>query len=940
MTIAAEDLERRLAGEAIPEPGRTGDGTDPSPDPGAPVAREEGPELRLPLVAGAALLSSLAGAWMVGGLFRGSIAPRGAGVLGVVIGVGMAWISARSRRGAMLQAATVPVAAVAGAALVAPSATGGTANLPGLVADALRGGGLLQPPVPFEPGWRFLAVVLFAAVGAAAVGLSVSLGRPRLAVAVPVPILLGAALLQPEGAELVTSGVAGLMAMAALALAYGADLPRGEGAGAQFETRRLARGAALLVVLVVALSAVARAGFLFPEPDKQQVIPPQRPPTPPAEPDRVLFSVADERPGPWRVGVLDEYDGEAFLLPSIDPSRIEPAGDGPLAERGNAETYTVSFTIADVRGATLPAPPSPISVEGSGEIEYDPRTQVLRLASGRPSRGYRYQVTAPSMPDGRALAEAPVPVDAAILHFTDAPPAPNEVLTLLAEAPAQGFDRLQFIRQRLYNNIVAAGGGKPVPVPPSRVAQMLQPGAEATPYEITAAEVLLARWAGVPARLGFGFYGGEQAESGRDFRPRHGAAWLEAWFEGHGWVPLVGTPPRAKASLSEQEKNEDPNVLATQELALVVFVPVRLATIELLYRQVRYWAGIVLPLLLLAGLIGGGWPVAAKALRRWQRQRWAADRGPAARIWSAYIELRDRAHDLNIGDVRTSPLEFLESVESDAEHEELAWLVTRAVWGDLRRDLRDEDADAAEEMARSVGRRLAGAQTAMNRLLGAVSKASLTEPYNHEVPGIHLSSPPPVAPGASTVQRLRRRALRPSTAFALVVAIAIVAAPFVVPEQGSTAELPSRYPARVVPDRIGNYEFVREADIEDRFGRPGADALVSGGHIHTIRTGTLVAGSHQVAVFEPEIDARSRRVQAQVERSILSGTFVTRRMGPVRLRELHTAEQQVYLWFPPTTNTMQLWVMRADVPDGRDLVERVISYQLGLPEPRPAGEPS
>ena len=30
-------------------------------------------------------------------------------------------------------------------------------------------------------------------------------------------------------------------------------------------------------------------------------------------------------------------------------------------------------------------------------------------------------------------------------------------------------------------------------------------GGEATPYEITAAEVMLARWAGIPARIGFGF---------------------------------------------------------------------------------------------------------------------------------------------------------------------------------------------------------------------------------------------------------------------------------------------------------------------------------------------------------------------------------------------------------------------------------------------------
>ena len=36
---------------------------------------------------------------------------------------------------------------------------------------------------------------------------------------------------------------------------------------------------------------------------------------------------------------------------------------------------------------------------------------------------------------------------------------------------------------------------------------MFKEGATATPYEIVAAEALLARWAGVPARIGFGFDG-------------------------------------------------------------------------------------------------------------------------------------------------------------------------------------------------------------------------------------------------------------------------------------------------------------------------------------------------------------------------------------------------------------------------------------------------
>ena len=69
----------------------------------------------------------------------------------------------------------------------------------------------------------------------------------------------------------------------------------------------------------------------------------------------------------------------------------------------------------------------------------------------------------------------------------------------------------------------SAGAGNPVDVPPVRVAEFLD-GKEATPFEITAAEVLLARWAGVPARLGYGYY---DPQGAAEIRPRNGATWLD-----------------------------------------------------------------------------------------------------------------------------------------------------------------------------------------------------------------------------------------------------------------------------------------------------------------------------------------------------------------------------------------------------------------------------
>jgi hypothetical protein len=303
-------------------------------------------------------------------------------------------------------------------------------------------------------------------------------------------------------------------------------------------------------------------------------------------------------------------------------------------------------------------------------------------------------------------------------------------------AEDSAFGQLQVVRETFYQKVIAAGRGNPVDVGPDRVEQLLQ-GTEASPYEIVAAEVLLARWVGVPARIGYGYYGGDARQAGRtEVRPKHGAVWLEAYFEGYGWTPLVGRPPRARASVSEQQKNNDPSVRPTDEIAAQVYVPTLTETISPVFVLVRYWAARVVPLVLGLVLLLGGYPLTFKVVRRSKRRRWADRRGPRARIAVAYAEMRDAANDLNIGHPTLTPIEFLDAVEPDAEHRELAWLVTRTMWGDLQRGATDADADAAEETARAFRKRLIGGQPFTARWLAAVSRVSLRQPFDTAMPNV------------------------------------------------------------------------------------------------------------------------------------------------------------------------------------------------------------
>jgi hypothetical protein len=111
--------------------------------------------------------------------------------------------------------------------------------------------------------------------------------------------------------------------------------------------------------------------------------------------------------------------------------------------------------------------------------------------------------------------------------------------------------------------------------------------------------------------------------------------------------------------------------------------------------------------------------------------------------------------DLNLGDPYDTALEFLGRVQHDREHTELAWLVTRALYGDLSDSLADADVEAAREMSGSLRRRVARAQPLQSRFLAAVGRTSLRRPHSTEMP-----NPRPLA---MSLPRPRLRLTRPAS---------------------------------------------------------------------------------------------------------------------------------------------------------------------------------
>lgn len=930
MTILAPEEQAAVTGLTDAAASDLDLAADLPPDDPSPAAGAERPA-GAALTCLSALLATAAFGWIAGSVFAGPLA-RLIGLAGAVLGVGVVLLSTRSRRPSLVQYGGAIAAVVLGALLVLPDATGGS-SLPSLVTEAVRGGGLGMPPVAFDPGWRFLLLIACALLGQAAAGLALGLDRPRIAAVVALPFVVGAALLQPPGGEVVGTLVALLLLVGSLSVSLGADLA-GDGTGGRaFELRRLARGAGALVVLGALLAGTAQLGFLFPESSSEQVVPPMRPQLPPPTPDRVLFTVQSERPVTWRLGTLDVYREPAWLTPPFDTARLVklpssgqvPTG-GKADSRGpltSGKTFTATFTLADSSSKTLPVLANAVSITGGPQVDYDPRTQSVRVPGTRPRNGTSYKVIAVVPPTGAELGRAKPPGPAQ-QEFLSAPPTPVEVTELLAKAPENAFARLQFLRQEYFSKVVAAGAGKPVDVPPSRVVEMLE-GQGATPYEITAGEVLLARWAGVPARIGYGYFGG-QAENGKvEIRPRNGATWLEAYFTGSGWVPIVGTPPQARVTLSKDQKNADPSIRASRELALVTYVPVREQTVRLLYVLVRYYASIALPLAALGGLLLFLFPAVVKAVRRTARGRQARQLGRQARVAAAYAEVRDTATDLAIGNPAMTPVEFADAVAPDAEHRELAWLVTRALWGDLARDLQEEDVVAAEAMSRSVARRLRTAQPGFSRVAGLASRSSLSQPWTRELPTLWPNTRRP----SSRFGWVRPLPVAGLLLVALVGGLAFAGSR----DSDRPASAGPALPTRIAPASLGNLRFVPELDAQKAYAAAGSTSLAADGRVFSIRQGDIVQGSLQVAGFVPEVDVRSRRVRQQVLAGLGSGRFTPARIGEERVFRIRLPEQTLLLAFGRDGRSYTLMVTRAAFRDAERVFASLLAFGRGEATP-------
>jgi hypothetical protein len=700
---------------------------------------EDEPE-RSPLrLAVATAFPAIAAAIMAGGVFIGFEA-RIYAVVAAVLGVALAVAASRFRSPVASNAVIIGGLFGIGLLMVVPSGLGNVASVGRLASQASSSGDVLRPPVELTAGWQAILGWLLGIVGFAAAWVAIVVKKPSFGLLLPLPVAAIAGISVPD-TDQVASGLAVVVLFAiGLGMLSGSQTGSGdEKLPPGYEVRRALRALPLLAVVTVGLYFLAQTDFLFPKPAINPAEQPQKPKTVPLSQveDRVLFTVESQLSGPWRVGSLDEYDGKDWRLPAFSQTRLADVPRDGVVNKDLAPGVRATFTIAGLGGTVLPGLPNTVGVVAEGpKLAYDSRSGALRVAQGQVQAGLSYTVAAAALPNVEDLRNITEPNPSDLAHFTEIPPAPPAVADLLDKAPKSSkWDTFDFLRTYVLSNVTATGTGSPKSIPPERVQDMLAGSKEGTPYEIVAAQAMLARWAGIPSRIGYGFDGGETADDKLEVRPKNGASFPEVFFPKYGWLPVIGTPTKAKPTVGSDPatQRQDPNVQPSDDIQVGLFVPVLVPPKSPLPEQIKRGVLVALPSALLLFLLYVIWPGVRKAWVRGRRRTAARAAGPRARLALAYAEWRDMGTDYGYRHDTDTPLMYLDRFVEDPEHTEFAWLVTRCLWGDLQHSLTAEQATMAEELSRALRRRLAQAHPAPVRAIGVVSRLSLRHPYAPEL---------------------------------------------------------------------------------------------------------------------------------------------------------------------------------------------------------------
>jgi transglutaminase-like putative cysteine protease len=291
------------------------------------------------------------------------------------------------------------------------------------------------------------------------------------------------------------------------------------------------------------------------------------------QPTNVLQVQSDQPPTYMRAAVLDDFNGEAWIL---GPSRPADSLEPPAALRPKNQTREIVTVnaLADTHLAGGSIPIRFVAAAGAPLVRFGPGFAALNQDL---PRGFRYTVWSyTARPSAAALRRSPpdyppmlrsddlfdvgssetiMPpfgetnrgADVAWLTTHQSDLRPYLPLAQLAEKVAgrarTPYDAVADLENWFVSSHTFHYSNHPTVLKPALVGFVTKTHAGYCQY-FAGAMALMLRYLGIPARVAVGFAGGTY-DSRRhvwDITDREAHAWVEVWFKGYGWVPFDPTP--------------------------------------------------------------------------------------------------------------------------------------------------------------------------------------------------------------------------------------------------------------------------------------------------------------------------------------------------------------------------------------------------------------
>ncbi len=284
--------------------------------------------------------------------------------------------------------------------------------------------------------------------------------------------------------------------------------------------------------------------------------------------EQIVMSVRSPITAFWRAETFDQWDGSTWTRSVARSGRLVEGGrvvSSPedLAAK-NGEPTLQQFRLEVGFATAVPSAASAVRFDTPEEIAQ--RSDGTLWSPGAPlGKGTTYSVTSRQIPtNAAALRSTPSAAEAAqdgdrtaaaVLAQFAQPPTTTQRVKELAEQVTAGsasdFERVQALEGWMDANTEYSLDAPLAPKGTDVVDEFLFVSQQGWCEQIASSLVVMARAAGVPARLATGFTPGDwDATTGRFVvRERDAHAWAEVWFPTTGWVafdptadvPLAGT---------------------------------------------------------------------------------------------------------------------------------------------------------------------------------------------------------------------------------------------------------------------------------------------------------------------------------------------------------------------------------------------------------------